>query len=104
MFDKIKWSWWWKLAFQTTAYHDWISNSDNLKSDSFKVMKRYESTREFLVYHKPNSYMEVDIWLLTLLQNCTKVFNNLFWKVFKVEKYLLGIYLLGKFIQLSCHF
>ena len=25
MFDKIQWSWWWKWAFQTTAYRDWIS-------------------------------------------------------------------------------
>ena len=26
---KSKWSWWWKQAFQTTAYRDWINQAVN---------------------------------------------------------------------------
>ena len=33
---KSRWSWWWKRAFQTTAYRDWIiSTSNTLLSRNF---------------------------------------------------------------------
>ena len=27
---RSKWSWWWKRAFQTTSYRDWITNNEEL--------------------------------------------------------------------------
>ena len=30
---KSKWCWWWKQAFQTTAYRDWITGGNHAQAD-----------------------------------------------------------------------